>query len=221
MKKAPAKPVLSRGAVALKNCGHSLQQVASRTGASYPVVHNWSRGHRIPSDDWRTVLEKTFGIVKAWWDLPAEEIKIVDPAPSTAGGLLGKMQTPPAPANLSARGVVSGVPGVEGGETPQGPILVAPRPEAEALVAHIRKFRHDAEHDPTMSPTERAKLLETASRAVERLYKLTGEAANLPESRILASPAWGRIREAIVHVLEAHPEALRDVVSVLEDFASR
>ncbi len=116
-------------------------------------------------------------------------------------------------AQAEARRQIDSVPAGPGGGTPSPLDL---RSEAEALIAQIRRYRHDAEHDPTSSPTERAKLLDMASRALERAYRQTGEAANIPASRILSSPAWGRIRDVVTAALEGHPEALRAVVGALE-----
>ncbi len=204
-------PTPSRGAVALKNCGKSQQQVAKRIDRSYPVVNNWVKGHRKPDDASRGRLEAEFGIPRAWWDEAA--VQSTPPSGGNGqGGFLDKVVRFPAPVvQAETPRQASPVPDDPGGGTP-----IDLRSEAEALIAQIRRCRHDAEHDPTSSPTERAKLLDMASRALERAYRQTGEAANIPASRILASPAWGRIRESVVGALEAHPEALRAVCTALE-----
>ncbi len=208
-------PTPSRGAVALKNCGKSQQQVAKRIDRSYPVVNNWVKGHRKPDDASRGRLEAEFGIPRAWWDEAA--VQSTPPSGGNGhGGFLDKVALPPAVAY--SKGAVphsEDLPIVPRGKD-ESALPIDLRSEAEALIAQIRRYRHDAEHDPTSSPTERAKLLDMASRALERAYRQTGEAANIPASRILASPAWGRIRESVVGALEAHPEALRAVVAALE-----
>lgn len=233
-------PALSRGAVALKNCGKSCMQVAKVTGLSYQFTHNLIKGHKTPSDRVRGVLDAKFGIPREWWDEPAPAVlpTLEDAAKhfgaGSPGHRLAEMHfSPPTPVPTSA-GVGGGLlaaigPSAKGVTMPEppranpsvpplaeGPIVVDPRGEAEALIAHIRRFRFAAETDPTASPTERAKLLEVSSRAVERLYRLTGEIANLPEARILASPGWGRIKAALVAALEPHPEALAAAVAALE-----
>ncbi len=217
-------PTPSRGAIALKNCGKSQQQVAKRIDRSYPVVNNWVKGHRKPDDASRGRLEAEFGIPRSWWDEAA--VQSTPPSGGSGqGGFLDKIDRPPPSGE---QGVIVALPnqgppkdphretGVEAFRGGEGVGPVDLRSEAEALIAQIRRYRHDAEHDPTSSPTERAKLLDMASRALERAYRQTGEAANIPASRILASPAWGRIRESVVGALEAHPEALRAVVAALE-----
>jgi hypothetical protein len=198
---------LSRGAVALKNCGKDFPTIAKIIGSSASVVHNWMRGHRTPGDKFRGVLEEKFGISRAMWDEPA--------AAALPSGLLDKLQSPAPVAQAERAPDCTGeVPSSSLGGGP-----IDPRGEAEALVAHVRRYRLEAENNPTLSPTERAKVLETASRSVERLYRLTGEAATIPESRILASPAWGRVKDAIAAALEPHPEALRAVTAALEELA--
>lgn len=211
-------PALSRGAVALKNCGKSLAQIARMTGFSYTVVNNWVRGHRTPGDPARGVIEEKLGISRWMWDEPAPAI---DNLASPKGSLLDAIDpsTKPlkVPSTQDGRNAGSAVSTFK--SLAEGSIVVEPRNEAEALVAHIRRYRLDAEQNPTLSPTERAKVLETASRAVERLYRLTGEVANIPDARILASPAWGRIKAAVAGALESHPDALAAVTDALEGLA--
>lgn len=202
-------PVVSRGAIALRQCGANGTQIAARVGAAYPTVNNWLKGHRTPGPELRTILSKFYAIETHWWDEPAAASGGVS-RNSGQGGLLDMVQgeidavaRPGQPVPIPITLVPEAGP-------------VDPRSEAEALAAHVRQFRWRVENDSLLTANEKAKTLELASRAVERLYRLTGEAANIPVSRILASPAWAKIKDAITTALAAHPEALRATVSAIE-----
>lgn len=204
---------LTRGSVALKQCGDEPTKIAIRTGASYPVIHNWMGGHRKPNDEWRVVLEKTYQIKRTWWE--EEPLATLHSVPT--GGFLDKISgpvlhrsQPPGPPPMSAQEGVSVVGG------PAVPIDA--RGEAQTLVAQIRKFRAQVDTDPVESLSSKAKIIHGVTADLDRLFRLTGEAANIPEARILASPGWGRIRAAIVAALESHPAALAAVVAALEGF---
>lgn len=205
-------PVDNRGAVALRQCGASYQQVAARIGASPLTVHNWTRGHRKPGPEWRKLLAKLYAIEPAWWDEPIK----AKAAPS--GGLLDVLpvvaQIDPSVEPTVSVGRASDGRGIAFTAT-LATTPVDPRSEAAALVSHIRQYRVQVETDPVLTLTEKAKILEIASRGVERLYRLTGEVAVIPEAKILASPSWARIKAALVAALEPHPEALRAVEAAL------
>lgn len=200
-------PEISRGAIALRQCGASATQIAARTGAAYPTVNNWLKGHRKPGPDLKVMLERFYAISAPWWDEPAS----VSTNPGQ-GGLLDKVLQPVAPvAQVEARRQADSVQvSNPGGGT------VDLRSEAQALVEQIRKFRYEAEHDAIATPTERAKLLGVASSHLVKLFTLTGEVDNIPIGRILASPAWRKIRASLEGALAEHPEALRAVVAALE-----
>ncbi|MCB9584565.1 MAG: hypothetical protein H6718_04175 [Polyangiaceae bacterium] len=78
----------------------------------------------------------------------------------------------------------------------------------------IYQLRHLRTAD--LSPELRFKLADKATTLITSLGKLTGESAAITESKILKSPQWQRIEEAITDALEPYPEALEEVLIALK-----
>ncbi len=177
---------ISAGSVALKQSGRSLKQIARETGCSYSQAGLWSSGHRKPPDTWRAKLKKHYGIASEAWD----------EAPPTAGGLLARLGAPPS-------------------EPPQAPpapgLPTTVRGAAESMIKQIRELQEKAATDPLLTPDERGKTLARAATILTSVARLTGEAGDIPEAKILRTPAWGRIRDAMLVALTPWPDALRAV----------
>lgn len=58
------------------------------------------------------------------------------------------------------------------------------------------------------SAEQSAKLISSLSQSIRNLGSLTGEGGGITEAKILKSPAWRRIEEALIEALEPYPDAL-------------
>lgn len=87
------------------------------------------------------------------------------------------------------------------------------RAEAEALMLEWAQLPKE----------QRAKLFPAVARASVEVTKSIELLQGHPTDRmeILSSPAWIELQQALIVVLQAHPEALEDTRRVLEEYAGR
>lgn len=115
--------------------------------------------------------------------------------------------------------------------TPPAPTAEPPRttpvrPEANALselratIDKIDAAIASAEADPKVSAGQKAQLFNAKVTATRTLARLTGE-LDVTEARILAHPAWRRLREEMLAALSAFPEALYAVGVALQELEER
>lgn len=90
-----------------------------------------------------------------------------------------------------------------------------PRQQAQDLQILVHDLLTNLPNDAT--PLERAKVMSSAASTLTVLGKLTGEAQEISEARILRLPAWRRIAERILDALEPYPEAARTVAEALDE----
>ena len=210
----------TRGSVALTKCGESPEQIARRLGANRHTVGNWLRGHRRPGPAWRARLKESYGIEPDWWDQPIEFQPVSDEAARRALAALtqeAREERPPA-GLLAALESNAGVAqperapaciGEVAGSSPAAGSDVPAAEVARQLLAQIQDHRVKVDADPMVTLDEKAKILGRCAQTLALVYKLTGEAADLSEAKILKSPAWGRIQAALMKALEPWPEAMR------------
>ncbi len=86
-----------------------------------------------------------------------------------------------------------------------------------AQLQRLDQIRSAAKSDVDMAPQTRLRLEATETRCIELLSKLTGEGQEVSESRILRTPAWRRIVDAMVEAFRAHPEAAVEVEAALKE----
>jgi hypothetical protein len=179
---------ITAGSVALKNSGRNIDRISRETGASYEQVGQWISGHRKPSAKWRPVLLEKYKIpIPAWDETPTE------------GGLLANLGKAPPPAAAPA--------------PTEAPANV--RGMAESMIRQIRDLQVKAETDPLMTPDDRAKTLARAATVLTAVARLTGEAGDIPEAKLLRTPAFARVRDAMIVALTPWPEAMRAVGEAL------
>lgn len=195
----------TRASVALAQCGESPEQVARRAGAKLARVYQWLRGERRPGVAWRERIHDLYGISPEHWDLPIE----FEPG---GANLLAQLDSPPAPVVQEETRPKSDSVRVQ---APAG----APQSAAETadlLLSQVQAFRSRVEVDPVLTLSEKAKVLKTCADTLSQVYKLTGAASEMPESKLLKTPAWRRVEAALVAALEPWPEALRAVGAALQ-----
>ncbi len=86
-----------------------------------------------------------------------------------------------------------------------------------AQLQRLDQIRSAAKSDVDMAPQTRLRLEATETRCIELLSKLTGEGQEISESRILRTPAWRRIVDAMVKAFRDHPEAAVEVEAALKE----
>lgn len=201
----------NRGSVALKKCGESPEQIARRTGAKITIVRDWLSGRRKPGREWRDRLQGLYGLELDAWDFPIEF------EPPAAVGLLDALQSK-APVAQQERAPDCTGPGPGsspgGGSTP-----TTAGEQVRELVDQVRRHRALVDADPVVTLDEKAKILGRCAQTLALVYKLTGEASDISEAKILKSPAWGRISAAIEAALVPWPDAMRAVGEALISLA--
>lgn len=190
------------GSVALAKAGHSGEQIARVTGAKYSTVNNWLMGHRKPGRAMRLKLLDQFAIPEDDWDKP------IDYQPP---GLMATLASTPIPPRHAS------APPVAVELVPTGADV---RGELYNLLEQVKTFRHSVQSDPVLTLSEKAKVLGSCGATLGLLYRMTGGAADIPESKILKLPSWQRVERAIVEALEPWPEALRAVGEALKGLDS-
>jgi len=88
-----------------------------------------------------------------------------------------------------------------------------------AQLQRLDEIRGAALSDAAMPPQTRLRLEATETRCIELLSKLTGEGQEISEARILRTPAWRRLQDAIVDALQPFPAAAVAVSRALKELA--
>lgn len=182
-----AAHVRSQGAVALARVPLGEVEIAAKIGCNRSAVGHWRVGRKPPSAIFRRALETHFGIAPELWDLPVG-------APMRARQATAKPVTIPPPPR--------------GDETP--------RTLAQCLISQASVLIHAHESDPSMTPKERAVMLDKASSAIDRAGRLTGESQKMAEDRIVRLHPFRRAVERILDAAKPWPEALRAIGVALQ-----
>ena len=102
-----------------------------------------------------------------------------------------------------------------------------PRPRAEApldasvgalatrLIAILRAELERLEKERG-TPLERVRLGEKIASTLAQLAKMTGESAEISESKILKTPAWKQLRDRMLEALAPFPDAARAIGEALQ-----
>lgn len=206
----------SEGQRLLAERPESGAELARMLGTTRASVSAWRLGNKRPSPEAQRTIERELGIpARAWRDLPsstkATPTKTAPPRSSTKAA-------PPSP----------------GGEG-EGEIEILRRPRiplsdgARTNLARIEELLEEvdeARKQGPLLPTELAKLSSEARQLIiarERLLTTSYEQAELEwiEAAFVAeSPAWPRLRRAILEALRPHREAMEAVVRALEELAA-
>lgn len=135
----------------------------------------------------------------------------------------------PGAANRAELALAFGIEPKAWDETPEPPPHVKPsEPGAEDKTVRARAERFQRmlddilakiESDEKATPHEKAKVIKDASAALAVLGRITGEAQEIGEQRILRLPAWRRIEDAMAAALDPYPKAARAVAEALEELA--
>jgi transcriptional regulator with XRE-family HTH domain len=182
----------SRGAYELARQGLTDEQVATRLDADRTLVTRWRNGDRAPDVGWRAALLREFGISPEAWSEPV--------APP---------QEEPAPALVDPAPVL-----------PRRPVeqTIDVRSRALRMQRDLDGLLDQLELDTSATPHERAKVLASAATVITALGKLTGEAQDVGESKIVKLPAFRRIVERFLVSLRPWPDAGRAVADSLEEW---
>lgn len=182
---------MNAGASKLRDSGVSLAKCVEALGkagvtVTRKTVSVWRDGSRVPSDEARAVFAKApFRIPVGSWEVAGGRRKASDPPPPPTAP--APPPSPPA-ASTSASDL------------------------AEDLLTRIQRWRLDAESTST-SPLAKKQLAELEMRAIAEFARFTGAAT--PETVLLKSPAWGRLKSRLLSALRAHPDALQAVEDAL------
>lgn len=104
-------------------------------------------------------------------------------------------------------------------ETPNANEDRSVRARAERFQRMLDDILERVENDSSATPHEKAKVIKDASAALAVLGRITGEAQEIGEQRILRLPAWRRIEDALATALVPFPKAARAVAEALEELA--
>lgn len=193
--------ITSAGQVALRKSGHTQEQIAAATGASFALVGNWLTGARKPGPAYRDRLSELYSVRQLSWEESP-------PKAPRAPSLVAKAA---APAAL-ARPPLPSAPPVKA--TP-GDVLS----EAAILIAQVRDMRDAVAKDPVATNVEKARVLGMCGSTLAQAYKLTGEGLDMPESKLLQTPAFRRVLDTMTLALEPWPDAMRALAAALEKIA--
>lgn len=198
----PEGVMANAGAEALKGKKWSLGAVVTRleqlgVTVSKMSVSRWQRGIDSPSADARAAMaRKPFDILPTLWDQsPGRPVERV----------LGPSDGPPAPVPPAPD------------SAPAGPVVSTMRSAAdlaEEQLAEIQLYRRQFQ-DAKLDMKARSLLADMEAKAIERYAKLTGQTA-APETVLVKSPAWTKLRDKVLEVLVRHPDAARAVLEALE-----
>lgn len=133
-------------------------------------------------------------------------LRIYADFPDIEPSLWDQPAAPPKPSPTDARHMQQAPPAT--------PISV--RDGVDMLRGKLHKLLHRIDDDGT--PDEQAKVLKDATAALHVLARITGEAADISEAKIVRLPAWRRVRDALVEALGDQPDVLLRVESALEEF---
>jgi hypothetical protein len=98
------------------------------------------------------------------------------------------------------------------------PVKAAPKPAAgpedvrdtaSNMLAQIQRELAAVGCDPVLTPDGRAKVYDRLARTLTVVAKITGEATDMPESKILKLPALRRVLDEVLTALAPWPEAIR------------
>jgi transcriptional regulator with XRE-family HTH domain len=196
--------MVNAGAEALRAKKWSLSEVVTRLGklgvaVTKMTVSRWQRGIDSPSAEARAAMaRKPFEIDPTLWDkssgAPVEKtLGPSDPPPTLA---------PSAPDSSPASGVTVTT-------------MRSAADLAEEQLAEIQVYRQQFK-DSKLDMKARSLLADMEAKAIERYAKLTGQTA-APETVLVKSPAWTKLRDKILEVLMRHPDAARAVLKALEE----
>ncbi len=198
---ARSEPLHTRASIALRQCGHSPDQIARTLKIPRSVVSNWCDGWSTPRGDRQIELAHKYKIDRAWWREPVE-----------AGLLAGLAQSEEPPP--CKQGDAGSTPAT--GSDLSAPVTgVVAMHETQILLKQARMFREKVETDPLLSLSEKARVLASAGQTIFRLQKHTGEALEISEAKIMKTPAWARVKAVLLAALRPWPDALRAVGKAL------
>jgi len=175
----------------------SLSVVAAELGADQSAVSRWRSGLRAPGSSARLELLRAYGIPVASWSVrPGGSASTASTKSASTKGASTKV-------GISPRFAMTGSPAELERSAAARPV---PR-TLEAAVAHLIELDADARAEGLL-PAEVAKIRAAKSVAI-RLISDLEEREALREERIVESPAWGRIRRALVEALRPFPAAFK------------
>lgn len=91
------------------------------------------------------------------------------------------------------------------------------RQRALELQRNLHDLMVSVRDDFTATPLEKAKVYASAATTLQLLGKLTGDAQEIGEARILRLPAWRKIQERLVSALQPFPKAAVAVADALRE----
>jgi transcriptional regulator with XRE-family HTH domain len=182
----------SRGAFELARQGLTDDQVATRLDVDRTQVTRWRNGERAPDVGWRSALLREFGIAPEAWSEPVSA-PADEPVSAPA-------DQPPAPPRRPPDQIID------------------VRSRALRMQRDLDGLLDQLELDASATPHERAKVLASAATVITALGKLTGEAQDVGESKIVKLPAFRRIVERFLDSLRPWPDAGRAVADSLEEW---
>lgn len=87
---------------------------------------------------------------------------------------------------------------------------------AERMLRMLDHVLEEVENDTSSTPLEKIRTMQRATPTIQGLGKLTGEAQEMSEHKIIRLPAWRRIEETIATALTPWPKAARAVAEALQ-----
>lgn len=102
---------------------------------------------------------------------------------------------------------------------PAAPARTGPddvRDLAGTMLDQIRREMAAVSCDPVLTPDMRAKTYARLAHSLASAAKFTGEAGDVPESKLLKLPAMRRVFDAVLAALAPWPDALRACADALD-----
>ncbi len=162
-------------------------EIARRIGCSKQLIAQYRSGEKIPSVESQRKLEAAFpGVTARAWAIRPHED--VPAAPRAPREPL------PGPYSAAVKGTVN---------------------ELSELLEDARRIRQD----PKTLPGEKLKAMQLSESLLARRAKLERDSVaddDALESRLIQMPRWKRFEEALMRVLEPHPEVMKAVADALE-----
>jgi transcriptional regulator with XRE-family HTH domain len=171
----------SRGAVLLARVGQTQEEVAARLKVSRVAVSHWLNGTTKPTRRKREIFLAQYGIPLTSWDEPPSTVESTVPRPRPVA-------EPDATMAPIPEGVIA---------------------KARALEQMAHELMQGLRDDPSATPLEKAKVMNSVASTLALLARLTGQ-FDLG-TRLLRLPMWKRIERALEDGLRGYPDAARSV----------
>lgn len=191
--------------------GLGVSQIRIVTGCTKREAEEWLSGGAIPPYETRALLAFKLDVPPDVW---GDGKRIA--AYLKAHGL-GANPAEPETAPPHAR---EAAPEPEPGTSPATPPEPTPEPRpagsssiegVDALIAEIR-----AEKAAAKTPAEKKRARTDEAKMLTLKARLEREQSFLEDRIVRQHPAWIKLREKILSTLKRHPEAMRDLMEVLD-----